>query len=65
MVSHPNHLVCATAASLEMVEGGEMRKSCQRQTTEQFQLCISVHLKDLTASFLQRLCLLFLHTQVF
>lgn len=44
---------------------GEKRKSCQRQTTRGFQLCISVHLKDLTALFLQHLCLIFLHMQVF
>lgn len=42
---------------------GEKRKSCQRQTTKWFQLCISVHLKDLAALFLQHLCLIFLHMQ--
>lgn len=41
--------------------GREMRKSCQRQATQQFQLCISVHLSDPSASFLQCLCLIFLH----
>lgn len=44
---------------------GEKRKSCQRLTAQGFQLCISVHLKDLTALFLQCLCLIFLHMQVF
>lgn len=31
--------------------GREMRKSCQRQATQQFQLCISVHLNDLCFFF--------------
>lgn len=67
MVSYLDCLLCATApaASLEMAEGESRRKSCQRQTTQQFQLRILVHLKDLTVSFLQRLCLIFLHAQVF
>lgn len=37
----PNCLVCATAPAASLGDGrGDMRKSCQRQTTQQFQLCI-------------------------
>lgn len=66
MVSRANHLVRATAPAASLRRPRESKPGRALRDSQHSGFGpVSVHLKELTASFLQFLCLIFLHMKFF